>query len=323
MSDGSYVQVLNEMYPGKVSWVSDDHSAMTTSTSGVWESKWGPYVLCQHAWDNTPYTTTSVKYYVSTWVYGSTDVLCNSSEREFTVISIPNASYSWNVGSGLSKSENGNSCTVTSNSSYTGLTYIEVEITSPIGGGQNDYKTSPRRYFWVGLGLDYITGPEDAPVDYEHSYYLHPERDYRAEASYSWYVEPSDGVTIDPFYEGAGITFTIPDMYRVTVEATNTCGTTDNTYLDVYVYDWPKFILSPNPASEAVTISVEESSVNKIDVNLLYSISIFNLYGVLQSNYTRSGTSFTLPITNLLDGNYIVRINDGKQIISKQLIVKH
>ena len=51
MSDGSYTQVSSAEYPGKVSWGSGDHSAVTTSTSGVFISKWNEYPLMQHAWN--------------------------------------------------------------------------------------------------------------------------------------------------------------------------------------------------------------------------------------------------------------------------------
>jgi hypothetical protein len=39
MTDGSYIQVCDEIYPGKVSWVNGDHSAITTTTPGRWISK--------------------------------------------------------------------------------------------------------------------------------------------------------------------------------------------------------------------------------------------------------------------------------------------
>jgi hypothetical protein len=55
MSDGSYTQVSQETYPGKVSWVSDNHSAVTTSQQEVFISKWGEGPLVKHAWDYNPF----------------------------------------------------------------------------------------------------------------------------------------------------------------------------------------------------------------------------------------------------------------------------
>lgn len=253
------------------------------------------------------------------YISGTSSIDC-SSDPTFTIYSLPQgSSITWESSPNLIRiSEQGsNPCTFSSTGNA--WSWVRANVTADCD------PIVLESSFWSGApALDYISGPEDAPIDYQHSYYYYPERDYRSGsgASYSMFVEPNTGVTIDPFYEGAGITFTIPDYYRVTAEATNICGTT-STYLDVYVYDWPRFTLSPNPASDEVTISVEESSVNKINVDPVYSISIFNLYGVLQSNYTRSGKNFTIPLNKLQDGNYIIRINDGKQIVSKQLIVKH
>lgn len=62
--DGSYVEVTGTVpYPGKVSYTNDDHSAITTISSGYFISKWGDKVLARHAWNNCPYTSTNLKYY--------------------------------------------------------------------------------------------------------------------------------------------------------------------------------------------------------------------------------------------------------------------
>jgi len=63
MTDGSYKEVPNEVSPGKVSWASGDHSAITTSTPGKYRSKWNKYPLMEHQWDDTPFGTTNLKYY--------------------------------------------------------------------------------------------------------------------------------------------------------------------------------------------------------------------------------------------------------------------
>ena len=179
---------------------------------------------------------------------------------------------------------------------------------------------------WFGTPvLDYISGPEVAPVGYQHSYYYYPERTpgSGSGASYSLFVEPDDGVNIYSFYEGAGITFDYPDNYRVTAEATNTCGTS-STYLDVYIYDWPYYTLSPNPASEEVTVTVNNNKSDEAEKSAdpVYVVSIYNMYGVLQQESRNSGESFTIPVNSLKDGNYIVKIRNGTNISSHKLIIK-
>jgi hypothetical protein len=48
MTDGSYIEVSQETYPGKVFWASGDHSAITTSQQGWFISKWNEYPLMKH-----------------------------------------------------------------------------------------------------------------------------------------------------------------------------------------------------------------------------------------------------------------------------------
>lgn len=323
MSDGSYVQVLNEMFPGKVSWTSDDHSAMTTSTSGVWESKWGSGPWCQHAWNNSPYYTTSVKYFVSTSITGSISPLCNSSSREFTARSIPNASYSWNVGSGLTKSENGNSCTVYSSSYYTGLSWVEVTITSPIGGGQNDVKTSPKLYFWIGIPAPWITGPSSGEVGNSYYFYVHTDDLQGAYSNVDWGLSPYyEGNSIYDYDYCANAYFyaELDQTYQIEATLQNTCGTGNTThYIEI---NYGEYLLSPNPASSEVTISLIESDQNSRTMSN-YDVSIFNTQGILQGKHKYSGERFTIPVNNLKNGSYIIRIDNGKSVVNKQLIVKH
>lgn len=66
ITDGSYIKVSSETYPGKVFWdrPGGDHTAITTAQSGWFISKWNQYPLFKHRWDDSPYGTT-FKYYVN------------------------------------------------------------------------------------------------------------------------------------------------------------------------------------------------------------------------------------------------------------------
>jgi hypothetical protein len=63
--DESYTEVSSEVYPGKVSYDPDnsDHSAITTSTTGRYISKWNEWPLMEHDWDDTPFGTPDLIYY--------------------------------------------------------------------------------------------------------------------------------------------------------------------------------------------------------------------------------------------------------------------
>jgi hypothetical protein len=68
VTDGSYVEVSSETFPGKISWTNDDHSGITTAEPGWVISKWDNGPLCRHRWNDSPYGTPdsppTLKYYV-------------------------------------------------------------------------------------------------------------------------------------------------------------------------------------------------------------------------------------------------------------------
>jgi hypothetical protein len=61
--DGSYAEVSSESQAHKVSYFSDNHSAITTSTSEWFVSKWGVAPLMKHVYNDCPYNSSSLKYY--------------------------------------------------------------------------------------------------------------------------------------------------------------------------------------------------------------------------------------------------------------------
>jgi len=63
MQDGSYVEVPEETYPGKISWIGSDHSGVTTERPGWFISKWNMFPLFLHRWNDSPFGT-NFKFYV-------------------------------------------------------------------------------------------------------------------------------------------------------------------------------------------------------------------------------------------------------------------
>jgi hypothetical protein len=63
-TDGSYSPASTATAAGlKVSYASDNHSAVTTGVSGEFISKWGNKVLMRHMYYNCPYTYSTLNYY--------------------------------------------------------------------------------------------------------------------------------------------------------------------------------------------------------------------------------------------------------------------
>jgi hypothetical protein len=95
---------------------------------------------------------------------------------------------------------------------------------------------------------------------------------------------------------------------------------------NIDIYEGEKFLLSPNPASESVTISLKQISLPEMKVeelNSIYSVKIVDIYGNLLYSTVKSGSSFAIPVSNLADGNYFVQVINGKKISILKLVVKH
>jgi len=141
--------------------------------------------------------------------------------------------------------------------------------------------------------------------------------------------------------------FTFPsNLSSITISAssTNSCGTSSkaNFYLSKKTSGCPNSIsmtLYPNPASDNVTISiignqppidlVDSSFSNVVNTNNTtgepssYMIRIYNNQSALVSTQIRSGKNFNIPLTNMINGTYIIEVSDGKNSSRQQLIVKH
>jgi len=66
--DGSYIEICNESEAAKISYASDDHSAIRSATAGKYDSKWGQWPVMRHDPTDTPYNSSVRKYYVSTQI---------------------------------------------------------------------------------------------------------------------------------------------------------------------------------------------------------------------------------------------------------------
>ncbi|MCJ7448222.1 MAG: T9SS type A sorting domain-containing protein [Bacteroidales bacterium] len=95
-----------------------------------------------------------------------------------------------------------------------------------------------------------------------------------------------------------------------------------SNYLGTYWDCDEEYYLSPNPASEIVTITLKKSSLDVMQ-NTNCEVRILDLYGNILFSGTRSGNSFTIPVSNLKDGNYIIQISNGINKSNLKLVIKH
>lgn len=63
ISDGISYKVVSESEADIVWWSTGSHSALTTGSYRVWQSKWADGPLATHEWNETPYGTSNLVFY--------------------------------------------------------------------------------------------------------------------------------------------------------------------------------------------------------------------------------------------------------------------
>ncbi len=331
--DPSYTQVSTVTNHLKVSYYPRDHSALTTEHQDSVISKWAYGPLVKHKLASCPfYQNAQIKYYkLNPGINGTETALCESVERSFTSnTSIPGSTYTW------SKEDNLLEEVINSGTSYrvrgktsSGKAWLRLQITTPSG----EIATTGYKYVWVGKPVvNSVSGPyppEGCP-NTSYAFCVSPTMEPIAQATYSWSTNPSNSY-IYPYYNDycAAITFYAPHPgYRVRATAGNTCGTA-YAETSMFIGECKNFMLFPNPASDNITITkIASTETNTFEKDLkqddgIYTIRIIDLFGALHYSATKTGDSFTLPVSNLKNGNYIIQVINGENISNLQLIIKH
>jgi hypothetical protein len=325
MTDGSYVQVCNEMYPGKVSWGSGDHSAITTATSGRWISKWSLGPLVEHNWNDTPFGTSNLKYYVSTAISGSTAVLC-SGTRTFSTRSISGATYSWTTSSSLTITSGAgtNQITVQRNGSANGVGWVQVTISTACSASAATRKTTE---FAVGEGT--VTNPNYWIFDEWSNMW---QLSYSAPAGYtSTYSLVSGSGTLSPHINDCYVTTSTGAV--ISLISTTSCGSSSPYYFYI-PGNGSAISIYPNPVSESLTLEIQsdENVENLPSQILLYpsnspdqAISIY-LDDVLAKKGLIDGNKLEIDVRHLPKGLYFLHIipknNKNIQVQKMQIIIE-
>lgn len=188
----------------------------------------------------------------------------------------------------------------------------------------------PQYTVWAGKPVLYISGPYEG---YVGNYYTFDANagTYSNPTEYDdWILNPLLNNHIYDY--GSYADFSFEDAYegyQIVCRAKNSCSTEwgDWGVANISIYENEGFFLvAPNPASEFVTVSINNSSKSSIkqkNINAIYNIRVIDFFGNLYLSATKSGDSFTIPVYNLKDGNYIVQIQHDKKLSSLKLIVKH
>jgi len=337
ITDGSYEQVydledydevgvkLIYYHEGK-----NKHSAITTSDTALVRSKWAKFPLYEHKKHECLYYypepdslfhSEFLYYKLNPTMTGSTSILCNNVQRTFStdITDMPGAEFTWDTGDYLTTISGGgeDDYFINVRGNGNGDTYVNMEFTTLTG-----FSWSVDNPFYAGKPvLDSISGPNPYPVDkgcigQPYTFWTSPSRNANSESTYQWMVYGGDYDFQYLYQDWATVIFyDQSDYYYVIARAYNTCGYTTWEDKNMQIINCGYFMIYPNPASDIVTIDfigpVEDLINHKKPSDL--TVQILDYSGILYYSANKSGDSFTIPVSNLKDGSYLIIIKyDGK-----------
>ena len=274
-------------------------------------------------------------HYVSgnPYIYGQ-NPLCTSEDYWINNQPIGTKIY-WSCTSNIHKvsSENPDTCEFEKYSNGNGYIYALIDKVCP-----GDINLSKPIHTGPYSSSDYpITGPSSAPCNSWVAFsipYLDGVTSINWIWPYDWTYENGQGTRFLALTTGqySGI---------VGVGVNNICGISGSyhtEYVYVYGYCGYGFIFYPNPASDNITLTINEkaysitnySTIEELDERNIkpndqtkFIINIYNNLGTLMSTTTRIGLSFNIPLINMRDGTYLIEVSDGKNSYRESLIIKH
>ena len=326
ISDSSYTEASQETYPGKVFWASGDHTAITTEQQGIFISKWNEWPLMKHAWNYSPFGSNNLKYYQkaspSPSISGPSSV-CD--QATYTVENLPQgATVQWSVSNNNVTLTSGQGThTATFTKFRNGMEIIHAEILF------NNIRIAllTKETYFGAPSISNIIGEQRVPTGQYASYRAVISNNAPIPSSYQWILNPLNGNSLyGNGTESIDIAFYNPGSYQLVCRATNECGVGDYYTMGIGVYDNLYLTLSPNPATDAVTLQLTETNkVSGLSVlsteRSAYEIQLWSGMTMLRSFRTNEPT-FQIPMAGLPAGLYFVRVVKNGQTYTQKLIKK-
>gem|GEM_PF-884656 len=326
ISDSSYTEVSQETYPGKVFWASGDHTAITTEQQGIFISKWNEWPLMKHAWNYSPFGSNNLKYYQkaspSPSISGPSSV-CD--QATYTVENLPQgATVQWSVSNNNVTLTSGQGThTATFTKFRNGMEIINAEILF------NNIRIAllTKETYFGAPSISNIIGEQRVPTGQYASYRAVISNNAPIPSSYQWILNPLNGNSLyGNGTESIDIAFYNPGSYQLVCRATNECGVGDYYTMGIGVYDNLYLTLSPNPATDEVTLQLTETDeVSGLSVlstdRSAYEIQIWSGMRMLRSFRTNEPT-FQISMAGLPAGLYFVRVVKDGQTYTQKLIKK-
>ena len=180
--------------------------------------------------------------------------------------------------------------------------------------------------------VGYISGQSYLSVGSSGSYTAEPSI-IGSGIQYRWIVSPSSGASSSPWNNTNSVTFYNEETYNVSCQIISPCGYGSAASMIVTVVrnGGGYFSLSPNPATDVVTVQLNEAAAPQTSQGLgkaavwpsgVCEIQLWSATSMLRS-YKTARRVFEIPVSELPAGIYFVRIidKDGK-IYTEKLIKK-
>jgi len=248
-------------------------------------------------------------------------LVCSSYGGSFTVDSLPRgATITWQCETGVLEriSEQGsNPCNFIATGSGNG--WVRAVITD----GDYEY-TTPQAFCSAGSPtIMYLDGPTTVQT-YSNTSYCAEKDVWNLNAQYYWSLS-QDGIYTSPTNRNfTNIMFETPDHNTILeVAACNSCGCSDNYYLEIDVNGYYRLMLSPNPSTAETTVSIGSTSGESIDANVEWNFEVYDQGFQLKARQTKIiGKEFKLNTSGWREGVYIVRANYKGKFLTEKLVVK-
>jgi hypothetical protein len=345
-----FVEINSDNYAQKIHYYAGDHSAVKSTVSGKYESKWGRLPLIRHAPTSVPdsYNGSSRHYYIKRSVISGVNIICSGSSATFTITNAP-ASYTWNKSSNLTLvSTSGNTATFSGNA--VGVGWVSIMVGGVEVARKEVCVGAPAVSAFEIYGGSFAFSPGDyvgcCPGDYLWFYPVFPAGAGVQNVQYqvsncTLYGSSNTEISI---YAPAGVhqNFSIQCRYQ------NACGwspwfTLDGNTLDCANGEEP-YSPAPAPASavsnlasvypspvtnvltvdfDAEVVSLAKAAVQSSRVFTL-DISLYDNLGTLHRHATSTGANVTFDVSDLRNGFYFLHVStgSGKSEVHK-VIVNH
>lgn len=355
-TDGSYWEICTQINPCKVSYSSDNHTAISTPTNDIFRSKWGTYPLMQHDKNYTPYNSNNLKYYIKPFTITGNNSICSNALNNYNAVNVPSGYIvTWSLSpSGIATiTSNGNSCSLVRNGtsngqialtatiSLCGVTY-QVSKSIKVGMPYSLYGAGGGPYQGAVMETDFDEGPCNTQCYSPGG----PNKNWSASAAYnatsdSWqkvWSIPSNYAfwsasnnTISLFFKGQN------QYVELRRTITNACGSIQQYYCftsNTTLCPAPMMMMSsttvnqtlkvyPNPTLNGSTIALElflEEEQIDFENATIQLIDKNNKIVLEKTGRKVLKESINLP-SSISNGTYYVSVTNSNGIVSSELII--